>query len=116
MPDIQQFFADVYDIVAQIPRGKVLSYGDIARLAGWPAHSRLAGRAMAVAPASLHLPCHRVVSAAGRLVPHWPQQAALLAAEGVDVKAGRQGGQYVDMRKYRWAIMDVRAGEAIPPL
>lgn len=113
MPDTQQFFADVYGIVAQIPRGKVLSYGDIARLAGWPARSRLAGRAMAVAPASLHLPCHRVVTASGRLVPHWPQQAALLAAEGVEAKTGKHGELHVDMKKYRWAIMDVRPGEAI---
>ena len=34
----------VYEIVAQIPRGQVLTYGAIARLAGYPNHSRLVGR------------------------------------------------------------------------
>ena len=56
----------VYVIVAQIPRGRVLTYGEIARLAGYPNHSRLVGRIMRDAPDG-QLPCHRVVSASGRL-------------------------------------------------
>ena len=72
----------VYAIVAQIPRGRVLTYGAIARLAGFPNHSRLIGRIMRAAPDG-QLPCHRVVSATGRLAPHFPTQESLLAAEGV---------------------------------
>lgn len=72
----------VYAIVAQIPCGRVLTYGTIARLAGFPNHSRLVGRIMRGAPDG-QLPCHRVVSASGRLAPHFPSQEALLAAEGV---------------------------------
>lgn len=72
----------VYKIVAQIPQGRVLTYGAIARLAGYPNHSRLVGRIMRDAPNG-QLPCHRVVSATGRLAPHFPTQASLLAAEGV---------------------------------
>ena len=72
----------VYEIVAQIPQGRVLTYGAIARLAGYPNHSRLVGRVMRGAPDG-QLPCHRVVSASGRLAPHFPTQASLLAAEGV---------------------------------
>ncbi len=72
----------VYEIVAQIPQGRVLTYGAIARLAGYPNHSRLVGRIMRDAPNG-QLPCHRVVSATSRLAPHFPTQASLLAAEGV---------------------------------
>ena len=63
--------AEVYDIVRQIPRGRVLTYGRIAALCGWPNHSRLVGRIMRTAP-DADLPCHRVVNASGRLAPHYP--------------------------------------------
>ena len=48
---LQEFFNDVYEITRQIPRGKVLTYGKIAVLAGRPQHARWVGRAMAQAPA-----------------------------------------------------------------
>lgn len=75
------FDAEVYQIVAQIPAGRVITYGQIARLAGWPGQARRVGRAMALAPEGL--PCHRVVNAAGRTVPGWTDQRELLEAEGV---------------------------------
>ena len=89
----------VYAIVAQIPRGRVLTYGEIARLAGYPNHSRLVGRIMRDAPDG-QLPCHRVVSASGHLAPHYPAQAELLAAEGV--KLSPSGN--VSLRTYLWQI------------
>ena len=58
------FDAEIYDIVAQIPAGRVVTYGQLARLAGMPGYARRVGRAMATAPAGI--PSHRVVSAAGR--------------------------------------------------
>ena len=52
-PDTDRFYAEVYDVVRQIPPGRVLSYGRIAELIGWPNHSRLVGRAMHDAPLAL---------------------------------------------------------------
>ena len=89
----------VYEIVAQIPRGRVLTYGAIARLAGYPNHSRLVGRIMRDAPDG-QLPCHRVVSASGRLAPHFPAQASLLAAEGVILSPSGK----VPLKTYLWQI------------
>ena len=80
------FYRDVYDIVSQIPAGRVLTYGAIARLAGWPHHSRMVGRALRDVSETLRLPCHRVVNASGRTAPAWPEQAALLRAEGIPFK------------------------------
>lgn len=91
--------AEVYDIVGQIPAGRVLTYGLIAALCGCPRHARLVGRIMRTAPDGV-LPCHRVVSATGRLAPHFPGQAALLQAEGV--RLGR-GGK-VPLKRYLWDI------------
>lgn len=90
------FEEKIYALVARIPPGKVASYGQLAVYAGGPRWARKAGRAMAHAPAGL--PCHRVVNSAGRCVPGWAEQPALLAAEGV---AFRPGGT-VDMKKHRW--------------
>ena len=75
VPNIEDFYAEVYNVVRQIPAGRVLSYGRIAELIGWPNHARLVGRAMHDAPLALNLPCHRVVNSAGRTVPGWHQQA-----------------------------------------
>ena len=98
-PSIEELRKTVYEIVSQIPRGKVLTYGAIALLAGYPNHSRLVGRIMRDAPDG-QLPCHRVVSASGRLAPHYPAQAELLAAEGV--KLSPSGN--VSLRTYLWYL------------
>lgn len=91
-----EFFEEVYEIVKQIPFGKVLTYGDIARLAGQPRHPRMVGQAMFNAPS--HLPCHRVVNHKGGTAPHWTEQRELLVQEGVTFK--KNG--CVDMRKHQW--------------
>ena len=96
------FAEEVYSIVRQIPYGKVISYGTIASLAGYPGLSRMAGRAMHDAPADSGLPCHRVVNSAGRTVPYWPEQRTLLETEGVTFC--RSGN--VNMAKHLWKPED----------
>ena len=97
-PEFNRFRMDVYDIVAQIPTGHVLTYGCIAELAGWPRHARLVGRALKHAPKNLGLPCHRVVNSQGRTAPGWAEQIGLLRLEGV---AFRQNG-LIDLRTSLW--------------
>lgn len=92
------FDAEVRDIVTAIPRGRVATYGMIARLAGCPGHSRHVGRALAAAPENI--PCHRVVNAAGRTAPGWPEQRTLLETEGVGFKANG----CVDLAKWTWQL------------
>lgn len=99
LPSVEGLRETVYEIVAQIPQGKVLTYGAIALLAGYPNHSRLVGRIMRDAPDG-QLPCHRVVTATGRLAPHYPAQAELLAAEGVKLSPSGK----VSLRTYLWMI------------
>lgn len=83
------FFETVYEIVKQIPRGKVLSYGQIARAAGFPRKAREVGWALHVNPDPEHIPCHRVVNRDGRVSPAFVfggenMQVALLKSEGVE--------------------------------
>ena len=74
----RRFCKDVLDIVAQIPRGMVMTYGHIAVLAGWPSHARMVGRTLRYTPGAEHLPCHRVVNKEGRTAPGWSRQRAPL--------------------------------------
>lgn len=92
------FGEDVLNIVSQIPRGRVTTYGHIAALAGWPSHARMVGRTLRYSPKAVELPCHRVVNIAGRTAPGWSRQRTLLEEEGVRFKANG----HVDMERHLW--------------
>lgn len=101
---MDNFFDGVYRAVRNIPKGKVLSYGDVARLVGAPRCARQVGWALHVNPQPGVIPCHRVVFKDGSICPGFAfggeeAQAALLESEGVQVRDGK-----VDMEKYRWKI------------
>lgn len=94
------FFEEVYSIVARIPYGKVVSYGQIARALDRPRSARMVGWAMRRCPEGL--PWHRVIKADGSIasgiLPDLGRD--LLAAEGV---AFLDDGR-VDMEACRWEI------------
>ena len=97
------FFESVYNVVSRIPRGKVLSYGDVARMCGYPRMSRQVGWALHVNPRPGEVPCHRVVFADGSLTSGFAfggkdVQRALLEGEGVRVSDDYK----VDMAVFRW--------------
>ena len=82
------FFETVYKIVSEIPTGKVISYGGVARLAGNPRMARQVGWALHVNPYQGVVPCHRVVMKDGSLSKGFAfggeeVQRALLEKEGV---------------------------------
>ncbi len=54
-------------VVARIPKGRVATYGQIARLAGLPGHARLVGYALHALPEHSRVPWHRVINAKGRI-------------------------------------------------
>lgn len=89
---------EILSVVAEIPAGRVSSYGQIAALIGREKNARLVGRVLSQAGAYGDFPCHRVVNHAGRLAPGWAGQRALLEAEGV---AFRPDGR-VDMKRFQW--------------
>ena len=57
----------VWTLIISIPQGKVMSYGQIARLAGFPSHARMVGGILKKLPAKSKIPWHRVVNAQGRI-------------------------------------------------
>jgi methylated-DNA-protein-cysteine methyltransferase-like protein len=90
----------VYKLVKTIPRGSVVTYGELARALKLPGGARTAGRAMAGCPAGQGVPWHRVLGAGGRLLIR--EQAAalqrrLLESEGVEFVGNR-----VNFGKHGW--------------
>lgn len=82
-----EFVDAVAAVIAAIPAGHVVTYGDVAEEAGFPGAARAVGNVLRTVP---DLPWWRVVTATGRLVPHHAREhAARLRAEGVRVTHGR---------------------------
>lgn len=98
------FFESVYDVVRQVPEGRVATYGQVARMVGAPRKARFVGFAMHSSPGIAGgVPCHRVVFKDGSLAPGFAfggpgVQRELLEAEGVGfLDDGR-----VDMARFQW--------------
>jgi len=60
-------FERFYAVIKRIPKGKVATYGQIARLAGLPRHARQVGFALAALPERARVPWQRVVNASGEV-------------------------------------------------
>ncbi|MDL2260769.1 MGMT family protein [Methanimicrococcus sp. OttesenSCG-928-J09] len=95
-------FQDVYTIVANIPPGKVITYGRISMMVG-NLTARRVGYAMRMAPPGL--PAHRVVNSTGKLSPEYvfggeDAQRAILKKEGVVFTAAGN----IDMKKSLWEM------------
>ena len=100
---MEKFSAEeVYEIMTHIPKGKVVTFGEIATLMGQPQKSAHVGCAMKGA-FERGLPYHRVVFSDGRLVPNWPEQVDLLKAEGVIMKKNGK----VDMKQSAWRPLEI---------
>ena len=90
----------VYQLVKKIPRGRVLSYGALARALKLSGGARNAGRAMAATPSGKGIPWHRVVGERGKILirePYASLQKKLLESEGVTVVESR-----VDLKDHLW--------------
>ena len=100
---MNDFFERVYEFVKTVPKGKVVTYGDIARAIGSPRASRQVGWALHSNPYYGIVPCHRVVFKDGSLAPGFAFggidiQKSMLLSEGVEFKEDYK----VDIEKYRW--------------
>lgn len=90
----------VYKLVKQIPRGRVLTYGAVARVLRLKGGARAAGHAMAATPRGKGIPWHRVLGAGGKLLirePYASLQRRLLESEGVQMTERR-----VNLRLHVW--------------
>jgi methylated-DNA-protein-cysteine methyltransferase related protein len=92
----------VYALVKKIPRGRVTTYGQLAKALRLPGGARTAGHAMAASPSGQGVPWHRVVGAGGRLLirePHASLQRKLLESEGLELAEKR----ILNFKKFDWS-------------
>lgn len=89
---------EILSVVEEIPKGKVATYGQIARLIGREKNSRLVGRVLSMSEFYGSYPCHRVVNHAGRFAPGWREQRHLLENENVPMK----DENHVDLKSCQW--------------
>jgi methylated-DNA-protein-cysteine methyltransferase related protein len=90
----------VFRFVKQIPRGRVLTYGALAKALRLPGGARSAGRAMAATPAGKGIPWHRVVGERGKILirePYASLQRKLLESEGIAIVESR-----VNLKRHLW--------------
>lgn len=97
-------YEKIYDVVRQIPRGYVATYGQVADLAGNVRWARVVGYALHVNPDPTGIPCYRVVNKEGRVSSAFAfggenRQIELLEKDGVEFIDG-----HVDMNKYQWPV------------
>jgi methylated-DNA-protein-cysteine methyltransferase related protein len=96
----------VYRYIKKIPRGRVTTYGQVARAVRLPGGARAVGYAMAATPSGRGIPWHRVVGAGGRIrvpEPYSMKQIRLLESEGVPLEGG-----VIDMKRFGWPSAPAR--------
>jgi methylated-DNA-protein-cysteine methyltransferase-like protein len=98
-----ELYHRIYQTIQQVPYGKVATYGQIAKLAGFPGYARQVGYALYATPHDLEVPWHRVINAKGEISlkptgPYDQIQRQMLEAEGVQFdEKGR-----VALKIYQW--------------
>ena len=101
------FTERVVRIIQQIPEGRVMTYGQIARLAGSPRAARQVVRVLHSMSRKHHLPWHRVINSKGQIglqdEASFQEQLLSLEAEGVEVGLGG----VIDLERYQWEPVDL---------
>jgi methylated-DNA-protein-cysteine methyltransferase-like protein len=102
--------AQILAVIARVPRGRVVTYGQVAALAGLPGRARLVGRVLGTLPGGSRVPWQRVVNAGGKVSARGGlgveegYQRHLLEEEGV-----RFEGSRIDLERFGWDPL------AVPP-
>lgn len=98
---MDQFKAQIFAVIHQIPFGKVATYGQIAKMAGYPGYARHVGKALGNLPQGSSLPWHRVINGKGEISlkgDSFLRQRSILMEEGVEFSVkGR-----VRLKEFGW--------------
>jgi methylated-DNA-protein-cysteine methyltransferase related protein len=92
----------IYLALKSVPAGKVVTYGQLAKIAGLPGAARLVGTTLCQLPENTDLPWHRVINAQGKIsMPEnssgYIEQIKRLKAEGVSVNNGK-----IRLKEFQW--------------
>lgn len=98
---MQNRIYDFYQLVKKIPRGKVATYGQLARICGFKT-PRYAGYLLSKNEDPENIPCHRVVNSKGEIAGSYAfgglaVKKQRLITEGIEIKNNK-----IDLKKYLW--------------
>jgi methylated-DNA-protein-cysteine methyltransferase-like protein len=99
---MSDLYEKIYSVVRKIPRGKVATYGQVARLAGIGSHARLVGYALHALTPGKKVPWHRVVGAGGKISlsgEGYSIQRKILVSEGVEFDPKGK----IPIKEFGWA-------------
>ena len=93
---------EIWTLLSKVPYGKVVTYGQLAEMAGAPGYARVVGNILKQLPAGTGLPWYRVINGKGCIAfeegsVRFNRQSARLEEEGVLILAGK-----ISLKRYRW--------------
>lgn len=99
----EELYMRVYEVVAQIPVGKVATYGQVAQIVGPPCTARRVGWALRALPRGLQVPWQRVINSRGTISTKYREEGArlqrqLLEQEGIHFDTADR----TDLRRFQW--------------
>lgn len=100
---MDQFLTQIFVVIHQIPQGKVSTYGEIAKMAGYPGYARHVGKALSNLPEGSTLPWYRVINSAGKISlkgNDFFRQKKHLEKESIEVNAAGR----INLKKYKWQL------------
>ncbi|MEG3753897.1 MGMT family protein [Psychromonas arctica] len=97
---MDEFAQNIFTILSYLEKGKLITYGQLASQAGFPAHSRHVGKILARLPKDTRLPWHRVVNSQGKISlkgDAFIRQKTLLEAEKIEMT---EQGKIIQFKRY----------------
>ncbi|PMH45037.1 hypothetical protein BCU68_11395 [Vibrio sp. 10N.286.49.B3] len=98
---MDHFLPQVFAVIQQIPHGKVTTYGEIAKMAGFPGYARQVGKALSHLPTDSKLPWFRVINSKGEISLQgcsFERQKRQLESEGIKISDSGK----IKLRQYKW--------------
>lgn len=109
MKTANRVYEKIYELVAQVPAGKVTTYGALAQAIGARSGARLVGWALNSVPLHLReiIPCHRVVNRLGELSGKMHFETPFVMRERLEAEGVKFIGEAVDMEHHLWTLFSV---------
>jgi len=113
MKDKSPLFKRTVAVVRAIPKGRVVSYGQVARLIASPGSARYVSYILSSSSAKYDLPWHRVISSSGKIASHTycQTQARKLKNEGVEIEFNK-----INLERFAWAPSDKKIASLLKGL
>lgn len=104
MKSSKTFREKVYDLALKIPQGKVVTYGQLAALAGNPGAARAVGMCMKTNPHPDTMPCYKVVASDGSLTGYSAGEGLITKKEKLMADGVQFRNDKVDLKKSQWQV------------